>query len=66
MSCEKDAAHSKTQRTKPNKGNPMPKDKKSNPPKQPPHPPVKPNHPNTEGAPDDRDPNAQYEDKDES
>jgi hypothetical protein len=34
--------------------------------KSPPHPPLKPKHPNTEGAPDDRDPNAQYEDKDES
>ncbi len=34
--------------------------------KKPPHPPLKPPHPDTEGAPDDRDPNAQYEDKDES
>lgn len=32
----------------------------------PPHPPLKPKHPHTEGALDDRDPNAQYEDKDES
>jgi len=30
------------------------------------HPPLKPNHPHTEGAPDDHDPRAQYEDKDES
>ncbi len=28
--------------------------------------PLKPKHPHTEGAPSDRDPNAQYEDKDES
>jgi hypothetical protein len=28
--------------------------------------PLKPKNPHTEGAPDDRDPNAQYEDKDES
>jgi hypothetical protein len=27
---------------------------------------VKPKQPNTEGAPNDQDPNAQYEDKDES
>jgi hypothetical protein len=38
-----------------------PTDKKS-----PPHPPLKPKHPDTRGAPDDHDPNAQYEDKDES
>jgi hypothetical protein len=31
-----------------------------------PHPPLKPKHPDTEGAPDDKDPKAQYEDKDES
>jgi hypothetical protein len=31
-----------------------------------PHRPLKPKHPNTEGAPNDHDPNAQYEDKDES
>lgn len=31
-----------------------------------PHPPLKPGHRHTEGAPDDRDSNAQYEDKDES
>ena len=30
------------------------------------HPPLKPKHPDTKGAPDDNDPNAQYEDKDES
>jgi hypothetical protein len=34
--------------------------------KQPPHPPLKPAHPHVEGAPDDNDPKAQYEDKDES
>ena len=34
--------------------------------KIPAHPPLKPKHPLTEGAPDDRDPKAQYEDKDES
>ncbi len=34
--------------------------------KKQPNPPLKPKHPNTEGAPDDNDPNAQYEDKDES
>jgi len=28
--------------------------------------PLKPKKPHTEGAPDDKDPNAQYEDKDES
>jgi hypothetical protein len=32
---------------------------------QPPKP-LKPKNPHTEGAPNDRDPNAQYEDKDES
>jgi len=31
-----------------------------------PHPPLKPKKPNMEGAPDDNDPHAQYEDKDES
>lgn len=31
-----------------------------------PHPPLKPKHPNTQNAPDDRDPQAQYENKDES
>ena len=30
------------------------------------HPPLKPKNPNTKGAPDDKDPSAQYEDKDES
>ncbi len=44
----------------------MPKDKKSPAKKQPPPPPLKPKRPHTEGAPDDHDPNAQYEDKDES
>ncbi|HEX4138890.1 MAG TPA: hypothetical protein VHY09_00965 [Candidatus Methylacidiphilales bacterium] len=44
----------------------MQKNKKQPAKKQPPHPPLKPKHPNTEGAPDDRDPHAQYEDKDES
>jgi hypothetical protein len=34
--------------------------------KKQPAPPLKPQHPHTEGAPDDNDPNAQYEDKDES
>jgi len=38
-----------------------PKDKKSDNPR-----PLKPKHPHTEGAPDDHDPKAQYEDKDES
>jgi hypothetical protein len=37
------------------------KDEKTSPPRE-----LKPKHPNTEGAPDDKDPNAQYEDKDES
>ncbi len=31
-----------------------------------PNPPLKPKNPHTEGAPDDNDRNAQYEDKDES
>ena len=31
-----------------------------------PHPPLKPKHPDTKGAPDNNDPNAQYEDKSES
>jgi len=31
-----------------------------------PHRPLKPKQPHTEGAPDDRNPQAQYEDKDES
>ncbi len=30
------------------------------------HPPLKPKHPDTKGAPNDQDPRAQYEDKDES
>jgi len=30
------------------------------------HPPLKPKQPHTEGAPDNHDPKAQYEDKDES
>jgi hypothetical protein len=38
-----------------------PADKKTSAPK-----PLKPKNPNTEGAPDDNDPKAQYEDKDES
>ena len=33
---------------------------------KPKQPPLKPAHPDMEGAPDDKDPNAQYEDKDES
>ena len=46
----------------------MPDDKKKRVKKHPLQPvqPLKPKHPNTEGAPDDKDPNAQYEDKDES
>jgi hypothetical protein len=43
----------------------MPDDKKKEVKKQPLKP-LKPKHPHTEGAPDDKDPNAQYEDKDES
>jgi hypothetical protein len=35
-------------------------------PKKQPNRPLKPKHPNTEGAPDNNDPKAQYEDKDES
>jgi len=31
-----------------------------------PHPPLKPKHPLTQGAPDDKDPQAQYENKNES
>jgi len=42
----------------------MPDDKKK--PAKKPLRPLQPKHPNTEGAPDDKDPNAQYEDKDES
>jgi hypothetical protein len=34
--------------------------------KETPQRPLKPKQPNTEGAPDDHDPKAQYEDKDES
>ena len=30
------------------------------------HPPLKPKNPDTKGAPNDQDPEAQYEDKDES
>jgi hypothetical protein len=30
------------------------------------HPPLKPKNPDTKGAPNDQDPHAQYEDKDES
>ncbi len=44
----------------------MNKDKKYPEKKKLPHPPLKPKNPHTEGALDDRDPNAQYEDKDES
>jgi len=43
----------------------MPNEKKKRIKKQPLHP-LKPQQPNTENAPDDRNPNAQYEDKDES
>jgi hypothetical protein len=42
------------------------KSKKSESKKKVQQPAVKPEHPNTEGAPDDHDPNAQYENKDES
>ena len=46
----------------------MPDDKKKRVKEQPKQPlqPLKPKHPHTEGAPDDNDRNAQYEDKDES
>ena len=44
----------------------MSKDKKQPKKKDQPHPPLKPSHPDTQGAPDDNDPQAQYEDKDES
>ncbi len=45
----------------------MSKDKKKDPKKkEAQHPPLKPNPPNTEGAPDNHDPGAQYEDKDNS
>ncbi len=45
----------------------MNRDKKQNEKKaKAPHPPLKPKHPDTKGAPDDNDPQAQYEDKDES
>ena len=43
----------------------MPDDKKK-PTDEQPKKPLKPKHPHTEGAPDDNDRNAQYEDKDES
>jgi hypothetical protein len=33
---------------------------------QPPHAPLKPKNPDTKGSPDNSDPEAQYEDKDES
>ena len=42
------------------------KNKKEEPKKKAPPQPLKPKHPHTEGAPDDNDPNAQYENKDES
>ncbi len=44
----------------------MKNDKEKKKGKQQPHPPLKPAHPHTEGAPDDKDSKAQYEDKDES
>jgi hypothetical protein len=42
------------------------KDKKQSDKKEPATKPLKPAKPNTEGAPDNKDRNAQYEDKDES
>ncbi len=44
----------------------MENDNKNKKAEQSPKPPLKPAHPHVEGAPDDKDPNAQYEDKDES
>jgi hypothetical protein len=44
----------------------MNKNKKSVPTKKVSPRPLKPKHPHTEGAPNDQDPKAQYEDKDES
>ena len=44
----------------------MNKDQKASPKKNLPQRPLKPKNPHTDGAPDDRDPKAQYEDKDES
>jgi hypothetical protein len=42
------------------------KDKPAPKPKKETQPPLKPKHPHTEGAPDNNDPKAQYENKDES
>jgi len=44
----------------------MKKEKKPSSRKSQPNPTLKPKHPDTTGAPDDNNPQAQYEDKDES
>jgi hypothetical protein len=65
VSCGRFHSAAYTRGAKTWKGNAMPNDKKKDSKKQPLKP-LKPKNPHTEGAPDDKDRNAQYEDKDES